>query len=268
MKPSRTPNAGFTLIELLVVIAIIAILAAMLLPALARAKSKAERTYCMGSLRQISVFMHLYTDDNKDTFPAHRNQNLYPDSSEILTNWWGATIIDYAQSKSNLFHCPSLKGRMPVPFAPTPQYWSWNFDVRYVGYGYNGWFLGHLPYDNENITVGGVNYVTSREFKRANIRRPSENLVIGDKNPTGSDANWSSSLWWPWGNMDASDPSSTHEGIDPVRHLGTGNVVFNDAHAESRKNQAINPPASPYGGTAAALVNSRYWDPLLRAGDR
>jgi prepilin-type N-terminal cleavage/methylation domain-containing protein len=269
--PPRACGSGqaFTLIELLVVIAVIAILASLLLPALARAKSKGERTYCLNSLRQIGMFIHFYTDDNRDTFPAHRNQNLYPDASEIMTNWWGMTIIGYSLGKSNLFHCPALKGKMPVPYSPTRQTWSWNFDVRYVGYGYNGWFLGHLPYDDETINVGGVMFTTSKEFKRSNVKRPSDNLVIGDKNPTGSDANWSSSLWWPWANMDASDTASQHEGIDPVRHLGAGNVVFNDAHAETRKNKLINPIVSPYvsPGTTA-LINSRYWDPLLRAGEK
>jgi prepilin-type N-terminal cleavage/methylation domain-containing protein len=268
MKAAKTRSAGFTLIELLVVIAVIAILAALLLPALARAKSKADRTYCLNSLRQIAVFMHLYTDDNREVFPAHRNQYHYPDTGEYMNDWWGTTILPYAQGNSNLFHCPTLKGKMPVPYSPSGQTWSWSFDVRSVGYGYNGWFLGHLPYDNETVVVGGVTFTTTKEFKRTSIKRPSENLVIGDKNPTGSDAHWSSSLWWPWGDMTATDPSSQHEGIDPVRHLGAGNVVFNDAHAESRKNQFINPPVMPYSTTAMGLVNSRYWDPLLRAGDK
>jgi prepilin-type N-terminal cleavage/methylation domain-containing protein/prepilin-type processing-associated H-X9-DG protein len=275
MKTERLPSCGqssvhwikqpgFTLIELLVVIAIIAILAGMLLPALSRAKAKAQRIACLNNLRQIALFMQLYTDDNQDVFPAHRNLGLATTAEQpSLTNWWGTAIVGYGNHNSNMFHCHSLKGRR----TDNGVRWEWKFDAHMVGYGMNAFFLGFHPYGPDaRMAVGGVNFITTPWFKRSSIITPTESICVGEAMPK-SDLLWSSSLWWPTSCMDQkSSASKAFEGIDPIRHLGSGNVVFNDGHSESKKDFEINPPVDPISGGARGLVNSRYWDPLQRAG--
>ena len=264
MQTNGRRCCGFTLIELLVVIAIIAILAALLLPALVRAQDKAKRTFCLNSLKQIGLYVQFYTDDSKDIFPAHRNQNEPENGTKALTNWWGTAVIGYARNQSNLFCCPAIKGRrMDNGLA-----WEWKFDCHKVGYGINSWFLSLWPYTGDSLTVGGIRFDVRPWFKRTAVVSPADTFLIGDSMPK-LDGYWSSSCYWPWACM---DPLNTQfggfEGIDQNRHRNTGVVVFTDGHSEARKGAKINPPRDPGFGDARGLINSRYWDPLKRAGDR
>jgi len=162
-RRNRRPVKGFTLIELLVVIAIIAILAALLLPALAKAKLKAQQVNCLSNLRQLDVAGKMYMEDAGQMF-AYADPDLNPGSL-----WMGCLINYYAQAASVRI-CPSAPTNAasaglvnPAGTANMAWWWTLSTPPYYGSYAINGWMYVFLPGANLEGASADPQYLFAKE---------------------------------------------------------------------------------------------------------
>ena len=194
---------AFTLIELLVVIAIIAILAAMLLPALGRAKASAVQTQCLSNLKQINLAMVIYCGDNRDKTPAKDSvpgQDIWWWYKELVKGYAGIktpTAIPALPQGSNdvVFQCPKDRG-----WAPRPQYLiphHQNSGLDYGSYVYNGC-------DNRGPAANSLLGADTRGIGLSTVKHPTRTVMMAE---------------WPihWG-------YSWHKSL-----TGNANISYNDA---------------------------------------
>jgi prepilin-type N-terminal cleavage/methylation domain-containing protein/prepilin-type processing-associated H-X9-DG protein len=253
--PQRRAAAGFTLIELLVVIAIIAILAALLLPMLSRAKAKGQSTACLNNIKQMQLAWLTYTDDNLDVMPLTwidptgwyglpgswvlGNARLDADITNIISG----TLYPYVRNVRSYF-CPTdpAKTERGVPVPVTRSY-----DTQSSLHSKGGPYAG---------TIWPDPFMQYEDcIKLSSVRIPSPAQVWGFIEPSAAGHEYGSwdfqvdhlNVWW------------VHHPSD--RHSSGCNLTFLDGHAERYRWKEAHEHRGPYPNP---ILNDRDHDDYNR----
>jgi prepilin-type N-terminal cleavage/methylation domain-containing protein/prepilin-type processing-associated H-X9-DG protein len=246
-KNRQCSGRGFTLIELLVVIAIIAILAAMLLPALSKAKSRAKQTSCINNLRQMGIATAMYVVDYQQYTGSLSTRGQVNPVSRIYYVW-PVRLLPLMGNNRDAFYCPS---------ALADSAWNTNInrtlgqtdlsglnndpygikDTSRFSYGINDWGLD--IFNNPQLGLGGDidGGFYKGPVKDSQVIRPSEMIAYGDVPAVENQGLISFNA-----NMDVTDTSAGHTQCPSNRHNYRTDLCFCDGHVETPKRNDVRNP--------------------------